>query len=313
MEAKNQSLLSAPPIARTILGALLLLVALSATGCKVIEHRVVYNPQRYPSSWDVPCSRELSGLIFEDVDFESLDGTRLHGWFVQPANMDCSNVVLFAHGRSGHVSTHKERLLTFVRRYQAAVFLFDYRGYGKSDGRPSEDGLYQDVTAARNWLADRMSVEISEVVLMGHSLGAATVIDLAARDGGKALIVESSFTSAPDVLKHHTRGLLSGSRLVSCFDSECKIASFSGPVFISHSIEDRALPYSQGVRLAQAATSSSRVQFMKLRGGHCSPPGEAYHIALGEFLNSVSAANRQPVAESRETDSATNSIAGIKY
>lgn len=271
---------------------LLLGCTLTASGCRAIEHRIVFNPYVYPESWCEPTPEELCGLDFEDVHFESLDGTQLHGWLIWPKGQFSRNPIMFAHGRTGHVSSHKQRLIEFVHTTQSTVFLFDYRGFGKSEGCPTECGLYQDVAAARNWLAHRAGIERSEVVLMGRSLGAAAVIDLASREGAKALIVQSSFTSSPDVLKHHTFGILHGSRLETCFDSVGKIGNYQGPILISHSCQDKALPYSHGVRLADAAINASRVLFMKLQGGHCDPPSEDYYVVLAEFLDSLQQAHR---------------------
>ena len=308
MEAERVTNFSAIPMRYALF--LMALGSLSATGCRAIEQRIVFSPYAYPEKWCEATAEELSGLCLEDVWFESLDGTRLHGWFVRPQGNVSRNPVLFAHGRAGNVSSYKDKLFTFVRQTQANVFLFDYRGYGKSDGYPTEEGLYCDVQAGRDWLARRAGVDPSEVLLMGRSLGAAAVIDLAARQGGKALIIQSSFTSTPDVLKHHTHGILNGSRMMTCFNSECKIGAYTGPVFISHSTEDRALPYAQGVRLAEAATRASRVVFMELSGGHSVPPGHDYYAVLGDFLDSVTNSNR--VSEFPKTDLAACSLGFIK-
>lgn len=310
MEATLQDCFSAHRGRYAFLLSLVLLGTLSATGCRAIEQRIVFNPYVYPEKWSDPDADELAGLCFEDVCFESLDGTRLHGWFVRPEGNVSGNPVLFAHGRAGHVSSHKDKLLTFVRRTQTNVFLFDYRGFGKSGGYPTEDGLYLDVAAARDWLARRADVDPCEVVLIGRSLGAAAVIDLAAREGGKAVIIQSSFTSTPDVVKHHSHGILNGSRMMTCFNSECKIGAYTGPVFISHSRDDKALPFSHGVRLAEAATQASRVWFMELKGGHSAPPSDEYYVVLADFLDSLNNSDR--VLESRKTIVAANSPNRVK-
>jgi pimeloyl-ACP methyl ester carboxylesterase len=263
-----------------VLVSMLMLVS----GCSMIEQRVVYGPGRYLQSWEQPTRSEVAGLNVEEVQFRSLDGTRLYGWFVQPAHVEPENVILFAHGRSENVSSLKSRLFEFVKRHQVAVLVFDYRGYGKSDGNPSETGLYDDFTAARDWLAHRTGIQPSEVIMMGRSLGAAVAIDVAARDGAKALIVESGFTSLPDVVRHHTRNLLAGNFFQAKFESQRKIGKFSGPVFISHGKSDKVIPESQGIRLAQAARNASSVQFVEVEGGHSTPPSEAYAKKLDEFL-----------------------------
>ncbi len=263
---------------------LLALMLILSSGCAVVEQRVIYGPNRYLQSWEQPTSSETAGLEIEEVQFNSLDGTRLYGWFVQPKHTQPDNVILFAHGRSENVSSLKNRLFEFVKRHQVAVLVFDYRGYGKSDGRPSEEGLYIDVTAARDWLAHRTGIHSSEVILMGRSLGAAVAIDIAARDGAKALIIESGFTSLPDVVRHHTRNLVAGRIFQARFDSQRKIGNYAGPVFISHGKSDKVIPEAHGIRLAQAATNASSVQFVEVEGGHTTPPSEKYKKTLDEFL-----------------------------
>jgi pimeloyl-ACP methyl ester carboxylesterase len=258
-----------------------------ASGCRALEHRILYAPAAAAKRWVQPQSAELTDLCFEDVYFSSLDGTKLHGWYVKPVGMEPANVILFAHGRTGNISGQKDRLFEFVRRHGVAVMVFDYRGYGKSEGRPSETGLYDDITAARNWLSESTGASPSEIILMGRSLGSAVAIDLASRDGAKALIVENGFTSVADVLEHHTHHVLKGGHLENRFDSASKIGKFSGPVFISHGQRDKAIPFSQGVRLAGLATSASRVHFVKLEGGHLTKPTTDYETTLDEFLKSL--------------------------
>ena len=262
-------------------------VLVLATGCRSVEQRIIYGPDRFTQAWDHPHPSELEGLDFEDAHFNSLDGTRLHGWFIQPDKRAPENVILFAHGRSCNVTTFKTQLFDFVKRHQVAILVFDYRGFGKSEGDPSETGLYNDVTAAREWLARRTGIKPSEVILMGRSLGAAVAIDVASRRGAKALIIESGFTSLSDVLRHHTRSLLKGRRLQARFDSERKIGNYAGPVFISHGKFDKVIPESHGLRLAEAATSASSVQFVEVEGGHLTPPSESYQETLDQFLRSL--------------------------
>ena len=244
----------------------LVLVLILSSGCAVVEQRVIYGPNRYLQSWEQPTPSETEGLVIEEVQFNSLDGTRLYGWFVQPKHTKPDNVILFAHGRSENVSSLKNRLFEFVKRHQVAVLVFDYRGYGKSDGRPSEEGLYIDVTAARDWLAYRTGIPPSEVILMGRSLGAAVAIDIAARDGAKALIIESGFTSLPDVVRHHTRNLVAGRIFQARFDSQRKIGNYAGPVFISHGKSDKVIPEAHGIRLCKPQRTPVPSNLSKSRG-----------------------------------------------
>src|SRR5439155_17149604 len=125
---------------------------------------------------------------FEDAWFEADDGTRLHGWFAEAKNPRA--VVLHTHGNAGNV-THRAPLLELFReRLRASILVFDYRGYGRSEGTPDEKGILADARAARRWLAKRAGVAESDVVLHGTSLGGGVAVDLAARDGARGLVLE---------------------------------------------------------------------------------------------------------------------------
>ena len=261
---------------------------LATTGCRTMERWIVYNPPKYPQNWAQPTEGELAGLSFQDVCFRSSDGTRLNGWLIQPNCSDSSNAILFTHGRGRNLGALKSDLIKFVRFHQVPVFVFDYRGFGKSDGQPDEAGLYRDATAARDWLAHHTGLAPHDIIIMGRSLGAPVAIDLAARDGAKALILENGLVSIPDVVCHHTHGLISGKRIIDArFNSKCKIGCYAGPVFISHGKADKTIPFSHGVKLAKSATSASRVHFMELDGGHQNPQPEYYHASLQDFLKSL--------------------------
>ena len=267
---------------------LLGLLILATTGCRALERKILYNPPKYPQKWAQPTNSDLAGLSFQNVCFHSSDGTELHGWLMQPNCCDNSNAILFTHGRGENLGSLKSNLIKFVKLHQVPVFVFDYRGFGKSEGRPNEAGLYRDATAARDWLAQHAGLAPNDIIIMGRSLGVSVAVDLAARDGAKALILENGLTSIPDVVCDHTHGLISGKRIVDAkFNSKCKIGHYSGPVFISHGKADKTISFSHGAKLASSATSASRAQFIQLEGGHQTPQPEFYHASLHNFLNSL--------------------------
>ncbi|HYW80277.1 MAG TPA: alpha/beta hydrolase, partial [Thermoguttaceae bacterium] len=141
----------------------------------IFEESLIFFPMRYPKGfWDT------QGLPIEDAQFEASDGTRLHGWYM-PHN-DPRAVILFCHGNAGNVTHRIEALRMLNRRVGASVLIFDYRGYGKSEGKPGEEGILVDARAARKWLAEREGIAESQVVLIGRSLGGAVAVDLAAAD-----------------------------------------------------------------------------------------------------------------------------------
>jgi len=255
---------------------LVLAICLSV-GCSTIERACLYQPLAYPGgNWQAP-----PGLLVEDAWFQAADGTKLHGWFAPCAAPKA--VILFAHGRAGNVTTPAQQLGEFCLRHQVAVMIFDYRGFGRSEGIPSEEGLYQDARAARDWLAKRSGTAPSEIVLMGRSLGAAVVVELAANDGAKGLILECAFASLPKLIQHHARGLPADWLVSSKFDSLSKIERYAGPLLISHGSKDCLIPFEHAELLFDAANRPKQLVPIPA-AGHQTPPSDEYHRILDEFL-----------------------------
>ena len=162
--------------------------SLALSGCSLlgdfsplapVERAQLFHPVKYPNgNWKAARSP------IEDAWFTADDGTKLHGWFLPHSQPRA--VVLFAHGNAGNVSHRLQTLRELHSRQQVSVLVFDYRGYGRSKGKPSETGLMQDARAARKWLANRAGVAERNIVLMGRSLGGGVMVDLAAprRCGG---------------------------------------------------------------------------------------------------------------------------------
>ena len=160
------------------------------------EDSLIFMPSRYPEgNWH---PRELD---FEDAWFAAADGAKLHGWFLPVDNPRA--YVLFAHGNAGHVAHLADFLRHLQQDQRAAVLAFDYRGFGRSAGRPSEAGVLADAQRARAWLAARGQIAPHQVVLMGESIGGAVAVDLAAADSARGLILENTFTSIRDVAAFH--------------------------------------------------------------------------------------------------------------
>jgi fermentation-respiration switch protein FrsA (DUF1100 family) len=245
-----------------------------------LEGSAVFHPTRYPEgNW------QPKGLDFEDAWFESADGTKLHGWFVEHERPRA--VVLFCHGNGGSLGTWGEALRTLHDRVGVTAMAFDYRGYGRSQGVPTEEGILADARAARRWLAQRAGVSENEIVLMGRSLGGAVAIDLAT-DGARGLIVESTFTSMPEVGHAMFPWLPMRTVMQTRFNSIKKIRKYHGPLLQSHGTADRLLPYSMGLQLFQAANEPKK--FVSIPGGdHQDPQTPEYYAALDAFLDSLDA------------------------
>lgn len=264
---------------------LLLILAISlSTGCAnwsqvsplaKLENRLVYQPAPFPE--DLTADR----VPFEDVEFFSKDGTRLHGWFAD--HPDPVGIALVCHGNAGNIASRGDSLMLLNQRHRLAVMIFDYRGYGKSEGEPSESGIFADARAARAWLANRKGVPEEEIILMGRSLGGAVAIDLAANDGTKGLVLASTFTSMPAVAKNLMPALPANLLVQQRFDSIRKIRRYRGPLLQSHGSADKLIPFKQGKALFDAATGHKT--FVTIHGGgHNDPQSEEYRVALDRFL-----------------------------
>ncbi|MBN1912382.1 MAG: alpha/beta hydrolase [Pirellulales bacterium] len=225
-----------------------------------------------------------TGFPWEDANFKAADGTELHGWYVPHPNPRA--VVLFCHGNAGNI-THRAELAEILHhRVGVSVLLFDYRGYGKSQGNPSEQGILADARAARAWLAKKAGVPEKDIVLMGRSLGGGVAVDLAADDGAKGLVLESTFTSLPDTAAHHYPWLPVRLLMRTRLDSASKIANYRGPLLQSHGDADTIVPYALGQRLFEKANQPK--QFITLPGrDHNDPQDRAYYETLIRFLDGL--------------------------
>jgi len=246
-----------------------------------LERQGIFQPAKYPrGEWN------QTAVLAQDANFTAQDGTKLHGWYV--AHEQPKGHALLLHGNAGNVTLLAETLRTLNRRHNLAVLALDYRGFGKSEGTPSEEGLYQDARAARRWLAEKEGIAETDVILMGVSLGGAVAVDLAARDGARGLVLASTFTSLPAAAQHQMPWLPMNLILSTRMNSLAKIKDYPGPVLVSHGEADEVVPYKQGQALFEAAPGSKRL--VTARGGkHNDPQPEEYRVALDEFLDQLPA------------------------
>ncbi len=264
-------------------GLLFLLVGCASLGplspLVPVERALVYQPRPFPESDSLP-----ENLPFEDAWFEAADGTQLHGWFL--GHPKPRAVALFCHGNAGNIVSRGETLKILQEGHGLAVMTFDYRGYGKSEGKPSERGILQDARAARAWLASRAGVEETEIVLMGRSLGGAVAVDLAAQDGARGLVLASTFSSLPDAAAHHMPWMFPNLNMTQRLNSAGKIGNYSGPLLQSHGDKDQLIPIELGRKLFDAAGEPK--QFFVLPGaGHNDPQPEEYRRVFDEFIASL--------------------------
>lgn len=244
-----------------------------------VDELLALFPAKYPQGNWSPAE-----TLFEDCWFETVDGLRLHGWYLRHETPQA--VILFAHGNAGNVTYRAALGAHLHKRFGVSVFLFDYRGYGRSEGRPSIDGLIHDARAARDYLARREEIPAKDVVLMGRSLGGAIVVELAAKDGARGLVLESTFSSLRDVASSHYPKLLVNVLVADRLDSACAIADYHGPLLISHGDADQTIPISLGRELFKAANEPK--VFVRIPGGdHNDLQSDDYYDQLEGFLTSL--------------------------
>ena len=258
----------------------------------VFERANLYFPTR-----TLEAAPDEIGLAYQDVFLTASDGVKLHGWFIPSAAR--GRAVLFFHGHAGNIS-HRLQTIAILHRLGLAALMIDYRGYGRSGGRPSEEGLYRDAEAAYDWLRARPEIDPSSIVAFGRSLGGAVAVELARRRTVSALIVESAFSSTADIGREVLPFLPVRLLVTQRFDSIAKVGSLAVPKLFIHARQDEIIPFSHGERLFRAAAEPKR--FVALRGGHNDAfllPENAYPGILARFFGEVSGAGpSKPATES---------------
>jgi uncharacterized protein len=207
-----------------------------------------------PSDW---------GLSYEKVKLITADGVGLYGWYLPAPNT--RRTLLFFHGNGGNIS-HRGESLQIFHRLGLNVLIIDYRGYGRSEGSPSEEGLYRDAEAAWRYLVEKRGLRAEDIVIFGRSLGGAVAAWLAAKEQPAGLILESTFSSARE-MAHAVFPLLSWLTPMRYeFNTAAVLKHVHCPILIAHSRDDEIIPFAFGEVLYQAANTPKR--FLMMRGDH---------------------------------------------
>ena len=248
---------------------------------------LVYHPAK-----EIQATPEDYGLPYEDVRLETSDGVRIAGWYVPGAGSGPAGkqappaqprgVVLFFHGNAGNISGRIGTIMT-VHEIGLDTLIIDYRGYGQSEGRPGEEGTYRDAEAAWEYLVEHRGIQPSRIVIHGRSLGGAVAAYLAEKHKPKALVLESAFTSVPDVGADIYPWLPVRWLTRIHYDTAKRIKNIRCPVFVLHSREDDIIPYKHGQKLFELANQPK--EFFEMIGGHNNGLDTAeYQKAIREYL-----------------------------
>jgi pimeloyl-ACP methyl ester carboxylesterase len=274
--------------------AVLLAIGLVMT----FEDRFIFFPSKYPDGfWEVEKLRAVEGEIgprIEDCFFKASDGIQLHGWFCSPVvkgaqerqPVQTEMVLLWFHGNAGNIS-YRYDMIRMLMGLPVRVFIIDYRGYGRSEGSPSERGIYQDGRAAWDYLVSERGVKPENIIIFGKSLGGAVAIDLATQVEPAGLIVQSSFTSARDMAAR-VLPLFPPFLIHTKLDSIRKIGGVRCTKLFIHSRADEVVPYELGRRLYEAAPEPKKFYDVE-DAPHNSTyivGGKAYLDALRKFIES---------------------------
>lgn len=224
-----------------------------------------------------------AGLAYRDVAFGTEDGERLHGWWI-PATRSRGHV-LHCHGNAGSIA---DRLFEaqMVTTLGLDVFLFDYRGYGRSSGRPHEQGTYRDARAARAALLAQAGVDERRILYVGESLGGAVATWLALEAPPRGLLLRSTFTSVRAMARVHY-GFVPAALVPNAYATIDCIGRLRCPVLIVHGSQDEIVPFAQAEALLAAAAEPKRLVPIEGAGHNDILGFPAYARALAEWVDSL--------------------------
>jgi pimeloyl-ACP methyl ester carboxylesterase len=223
-------------------------------------------------------------LRVRELTFCSSTGDDIRAWFSAPEGWQPNRgAILISHGNGSSLSREPGRAYRWRERLGRAVLLYDYPGYGKSSGRPSEAGCYAAGEAAMRWLFQAQGISANEIILVGESMGGAIAVELAKRYTTRLLILQGAFTSFPDMAQVRVPIYPSRHLVHNRMDNEAKIQHVQCPVLIAHGTADRVVPYSQGERLFLAAHEPKL--FFPVEGhGHGPPNTDDWFETVKTFL-----------------------------
>jgi fermentation-respiration switch protein FrsA (DUF1100 family) len=244
------------------------------------QDSILYYPER-----QITYTPQAIGLEFEDVTFKTADGLKLNGWFV-PAD-EAEYTVLFCHGNAGNIM-HRLDSVDIFHKLPMNCFVFDYRGYGKSEGKVSEKGMYLDAEAAYKWLIEEKQISPEEIIIFGRSLGGSVAAYLASKLEAAGLVIESAFTSYVDAGKKFYPYLPVRLFARYSYDTIGYLKKVNRPVMVIHSADDEIIAFEFGQKLYKMANEPKK--FIEITGGHNDGflvSGEIYTKAWENWLKSL--------------------------
>ena len=258
-------------------------ILLFLLGCRP-EDRIIFHP-----SAEIIQTPQRAGLEFQDIFFTTADGVRLNGWLIP--RREARVTLVWFHGNAGNISHRVENIKLLHDKVQVNIFIFDYRGYGRSEGSISEAGTYQDGVAALELVGKQLRVEARHLIIFGRSLGAAVAAEMASRFDSRGLILESPFVSIREMAKSVFPLLPIGSLLQTRYDNLEKIVKIKVPLLVLHGNRDEVIPFDHGKRVFAAAPGPKN--FYTINGASHNDTyfvgGDAYFHRIRSFIETVTA------------------------
>jgi uncharacterized protein len=244
------------------------------------QPRFIYFPHK-----EVEATPKLISLEYDELTLTTSDDVELNAWWIPNPNSRAT--LLFLHGNAGNIS-HRLESINIFYKLGLSVLIIDYRGYGKSNGTPSEQGTYIDAETAWSYLTNNKNISSDNIIIFGRSLGGAVAIWLAEKHPSAALIVESSFTSIADIGKYYYPYLPSSLLAQIKYPSKDRISNINSPLLIIHSINDELIPYKYGQGLFKVAKKPKI--FLNISGGHNDgflTSGDKYINGIERFIANI--------------------------
>ena len=257
-------------------GLLVLFILAYAAFLLLFENKIIFHPSPYPDGYWNPTTL---GVPAQDIYFNSEDGVKLHAWFIPAPNADAT--LLWFHGNAGNLS-HRLDNIQRLKRLNLNIFIFDYRGYGRSEGEPDEQGIYKDSKAAYKTVIGLNSVSVDTLFLFGRSLGGICAVETALNHPARGLILESVFTSASDMSRKVFPLIPLGWGIRSKLDAIGNVPNLKLPKLILHGTRDEIVPYDLGRKLFDHAGEPKK--FYPIEGaGH----NDTYIIGGRDYFNTL--------------------------
>jgi len=264
---------------KTLAGRALALFTVLLAGC---ENSLIYHPEKYPVGlWDT----SNMPLPVQDVWFKAEDGVKLHGWYIP--SEEAVATLLFFHGNAGNI-THRLENIFFLHHLKLNVFIFDYRGFGRSEGDPDEEGIQLDSQAAYDMVLTQPGVSLSSLFVFGRSLGGAFAAYTASKNPAAGLILESTFTNAVD-MADKLMPIIPSWYISAELNTLRHVENLKIPKLFIHGTSDAIIPFTLGRELYKAAPQPK--EFYSIVGaGHnntWSVGGKEYFDTIKEFVTRV--------------------------